>query len=104
MSCQACKLDRAHVSQYTAPLEKHSDMSEEMKSEAKDTVANAFEKHPDNYEQAAKFVKEQMDKKFGSPWHVVMGESFGFDISYESKHLMFMFMRGYTAIVIFKAL
>ena len=104
MSCQACKVCRDHVTQYPGPLEKHSDMPEEMKSEAKDTVANAFEKHPDNYELAAKFVKEQMDKKFGSPWHVVMGEAFGYDISYESKHLMFMFMRGYTAVVIFKAL
>lgn len=104
MSCQPCKVDRSHLAAFTGPLEKHSDMPEEMKAEAKDTVANALEKFPDNYEQAARLVKEQMDKKFGAPWQCVMGESFGYEITYESKHLMFMFHRGYTAVVIFKAL
>jgi dynein light chain 4 len=97
-------VDRNHLNAYTGPLEKHSDMPEEMKAEVKDTVVNALEKFPDNYEHAAKFVKEQMDKKFGAPWHCVMGEGFGYEITYESKHLMFMFHRGSTAVVIFKAL
>jgi dynein light chain 4, axonemal len=104
MSCQPCKMDRSHLSSHSYPLEKLSDMPEEMKAEAKDTVVTALEKFPDNYEQAAKFVKEQMDKKYGSPWHCVMGEGFGFEITYELKHLMYMFHRGYTAIVVFKAL
>lgn len=104
MSAQPCKIDRLHLEHYTGPLEKLSDMPEEMKAECKDTVVNALEKFPDNYEAASKFVKEQMDKKFGSPWHCVMGEGFGFEITYELKHLMYMFHRGYTAIVIFKAL
>jgi dynein light chain 4 len=104
MSCQACKLDRTHLANFSGPLEKHSDMPEEMKAEAKDAVANALEKCPDNYEGAAKMVKEAMDRKFGAPWHCVMGEGFGYEITYESKHLMFMFHRGYTAVVIFKAL
>ncbi|XP_077576071.1 dynein axonemal light chain 4 isoform X3 [Stigmatopora nigra] len=28
---------------------------------------------------AAKMIKESMDKKFGSSWHVVIGEGFGFE-------------------------
>lgn len=104
MSSLPCKLDRAHLANYAGPLEKLSDMPEEMRAEAKDTVVSALEKFPDNYELASKFVKEQMDKKFGSPWHCVMGEGFGFEITYELKHLMYMYHRGYTAIVIFKAL
>ena len=28
-------------------------------------------------------IKETLDKRFGTTWHVVVGEGFGFDISYE---------------------
>eukprot|EP00758_Cryptobia_borreli_P002826 Tbor_TRINITY_DN3324_c0_g1::TRINITY_DN3324_c0_g1_i1::g.23434::m.23434/K10412/DNAL4; dynein light chain 4, axonemal len=95
---------RQSLVQFNYPIEKLSDMSEEMKAECKDTVVNALEKYPSNYESAAKFVKEQLDKKFGSPWHCVLGEGFGFEITYELKHLMYMYHKGYIAIVIFKAL
>ena len=95
---------RQSVAAFNYPLEKLSDMPEEMKAEAKDTVVNAIEKYSDNYEMAAKFVKDQMDKKFGSPWHCVVGEGFGFDVTYELKHLMYMFHKGFIAVVIFKAL
>ena len=33
--------------------------------------------------QAAQMIKEALDKRFGTTWHVVVGEGFGFDISYE---------------------
>ena len=33
--------------------------------------------------QCAKTIKELLDKKFGASWHVVVGEGFGFEISYE---------------------
>ena len=97
-------MSHKHLESFTGPLEKHVQMPEEMRAEAKDTVANALEKFPDNYEQAAKMVKEQMDKKFGAPWHCVMGEGYGFAIMFEAQHFMFLFHRGYTAAVIFKAL
>ncbi|CAD2219491.1 dynein light chain 4, axonemal [Angomonas deanei] len=101
-----CSLE--YVRRYTAsishPLEKMSDMSEEMRVECREIVVNALEKHEDNYEQAAKYAKEQMDKKYGPCWHCVIGEGFGFEITYELKHLMYMFHKGYIAIVIFKGL
>ena len=28
-------------------------------------------------------IKDQMDKKFGSPWHVVVGRGFAYEITYE---------------------
>lgn len=101
-----CNLEyiRQAVSQYNYPLEKLSDMGDEMKAECKDTVVNALEKFPDSYEAAARFVKEQLDRKFGSPWHCVIGEGFGFEITYELKHLMYLYHKGYIAIVIYKAL
>lgn len=34
-------------------------------------------------------IKETMDKKFGSSWHVVIGEGFGFEITHEVKNLLY---------------
>jgi hypothetical protein len=30
-------------------------------------------------------IKDQMDKKFGSPWHVIVGKGFAYEISYEVR-------------------
>lgn len=40
-------------------------------------------RHSDNLELAARVIKENMDKKFGPPWHSVVGEYFSFEISHE---------------------
>lgn len=95
---------RRYANNLNYPLEKMSDMSEDMRTETKEIVVNALEKYEDNYEQAAKHAKEQMDKKYGPSWHCVIGEGFGFEITYELKHLMYMYHRGYLAIVVFKGL
>lgn len=101
-----CSLEyvRRYTQSLNYPLEKVSDMSEEMRVESKEIAVNALEKFEDNYEQAAKHTKEQMDKKYGPSWHCVIGEGFGFEITYEQKHLMYMFHKGHIAIVIFKGL
>jgi hypothetical protein len=39
------------------------------------------EKHYNNYSLASKMIKEQMDKKFGSAWHCVIGEGFDGTVS-----------------------
>ena len=63
------------------------------------------ELHPLPHTQAAaKFIKDVMDKKFGHPWHCVIGEGFGFEITYELKHLMYMYFGGNIAVLLFKAL
>lgn len=102
----ACSLEyaRRYTNSLNYPLEKASDMSEEMRAETKEIVINALEKYEDNYDMASKHAKEQMDKKFGPSWHCVIGEGFGFEITYELKHLMYMFHKGYIAIVVFKGL
>lgn len=51
---------------------------------------------------AAKMIKEAMDKKFGSTWHAVVGEGYGFEISYECKNLLYMFFGGNVAITLWK--
>lgn len=102
-------------------------MNEEMRAEAIEMSITACEKYAPNYEVsyelqendtidsnyrfcpyclfqqvAAKTIKETMDKKFGSYWHVVVGEGFGFEVSYETKHILYLFFGGNLAIVLWK--
>ncbi|XP_011819605.1 PREDICTED: dynein light chain 4, axonemal isoform X1 [Colobus angolensis palliatus] len=69
----------------TFPLVRHSDMPEEMRLETMELCVTACEKFSNNNESAAKMIKETMDKKFGSSWHVVIGEGFGFEITHEKR-------------------
>ncbi|KAI8836352.1 hypothetical protein BC829DRAFT_405711 [Chytridium lagenaria] len=62
---------------FNYPLVKVCDMVDELRVEAVDMVVTAVEKHPGNYEAAAKSVKELMDKRCGSSWHVVVGRALG---------------------------
>ena len=32
------------------------------------------------------FLQEQMDRKFGAPWNVVIGEYFSFEITFEARY------------------
>ncbi|XP_061080483.1 dynein, axonemal, light chain 4a isoform X1 [Conger conger] len=72
---------------HSFPLIRHTDMPEEMRVEAMELCVTACEKFTTNNESAAKMIKESMDKKFGSSWHVVIGEGFGFEITHEEVPL-----------------
>eukprot|EP00983_Pelagomonas_calceolata_P026025 816921-Pelagomonas_calceolata.AAC.2 len=51
---------------------------------------------------AMQMIKEQMDKKFGSPWHVVVGKAFGYEITYEVRNLLYIFVGGRTSVLLWK--
>ncbi|XP_026474350.1 dynein light chain 4, axonemal [Ctenocephalides felis] len=87
---------------HTYPLVKFSDMSDEMKSESVELAVTACEKFAANNEAAARMVKEAMDKKFGPSWHVVVGEGFGFEVSYQTQNLMYMYNGGTVGVCIWK--
>ncbi|KAG8126735.1 putative Dynein light chain protein [Naja naja] len=87
---------------HSFPLIRHSDMPEEMRVEAMELCVTACEKYATNNESAAKMIKETMDKKFGSSWHVVIGEGFGFEITHEVKNLLYMFFGGSLAVCVWK--
>ena len=78
-------------------------MTDEIRTETVDTVVTAIEKHQGNYEAAAKNVKEAMDKKFGAPWHVTIGEGFAFEIVHEMRNLLFMYFGGSIGALVWKA-
>ncbi|XP_076046648.1 dynein axonemal light chain 4 [Oratosquilla oratoria] len=87
---------------HTYPLLRHTDMSEELKVETMELCVAACEKYPSNNESAARMIKETMDKRHGATWHCVVGETFGFEVSYEVKHLLYMFFAGNLAIAVWK--
>ncbi|XP_029980089.1 dynein light chain 4, axonemal [Sphaeramia orbicularis] len=87
---------------FNFPLIRHTDMPEEMKVETMELCVTACEKFETNNESAAKMIKESMDKKFGSSWHVVIGEDFGFEITHEAKNLLYMFYGGRLAICVWR--
>uniref|UniRef100_A0A671W6F1 Dynein light chain n=1 Tax=Sparus aurata TaxID=8175 RepID=A0A671W6F1_SPAAU len=80
----------------------HTDMPEEMRVETMELCVTACEKFATNNESAAKMIKESMDKKFGSSWHVVIGEGFGFEVTHEVKNLLYMFFGGSLAVCVWK--
>ena len=42
-------------------------------------------------EQAARMVKEQMDKKYNENWIVIIGKGFSFEVTHEVKHVLWMY-------------
>ncbi|CAH8586776.1 unnamed protein product [Heterobilharzia americana] len=87
---------------HTYPLLKHSDMNEDMLTEVMELCVTACEKFSTDNEAASRFVKETMDKKFGAAWQVAIGESFGFEITYDIKSILYMLCGGNLGIIVWK--
>ena len=54
-------------------------------------------------QKTAQSIKEGLDKKFGPSWHVVVGEGFGFNITYNDKHMIYIYYLEKVGILAFKA-
>ncbi|GAB6032636.1 Dynein light chain 4, axonemal [Chamberlinius hualienensis] len=89
---------------FTYPLIRETDMTEEMKIETIDLCVTACEKFTNNNESAARMVKEAMDKKFGLSWHVVIGESYGLEVTHEVQSLLYMYFTGNLAVCVWKCI
>ena len=87
------------------PLIKESDMSEDHRTDAVEVVTTAIDKFSasQDYENAARYIKDMLDKRMGQPWHVVVGQHFSFDITYEEGNLLYVFWGGDIAVLAFKA-
>ena len=83
-------------------LIKNCDMNEEMRQDCVDLVITASEKYSNNFEAAARLVKETMDKKYNESWVVIIGEGFGFEVTHEVKHVLWMYFNS-VAILVCKA-
>jgi dynein light chain 4 len=87
------------------PLQRSVDMPAEMASEALEVITMSVDKHTQgpvkNFEAAAQLIKITLDKKFGAAWHCVIGEGFGFDITYQAKNMVYVYY-GSMGVLIYK--
>ncbi|KAG6950090.1 hypothetical protein JG687_00014456 [Phytophthora cactorum] len=85
------------------PHLKHNDMTAEVCTETIEIITMACDKHVPvkNYEAAAQLIKQSMDKKFGSSWHCFIGEGYGFDISYQQRHMLYLYV-GEIGVLVYK--
>ena len=93
----------AYIKMAGYALIKHTDMESEMRAEATEICTSAVEKFPANMEKSSQYIKDAMDKKFGAPWNVVLGEYFSFEVTSEVKHLLYMFCGGTNAVLVWKS-
>jgi dynein light chain 4, axonemal len=89
-------------------LVKSASMGHELQSETLDLIISALDSQTQsgnlpNYENAAKFIKDQMDKKFGGSWQCIIGEAFGFNVTYQLEHMLYFYYQGLMAVLLFKA-
>lgn len=45
-----------------------------------------------------------MDKKYGLSWHVVVGESYGLEVTHELQSLLYMYFAGNLAVCVWKCI
>eukprot|EP00055_Hartaetosiga_balthica_P014094 m.75612 g.75612 ORF g.75612 m.75612 type:complete len:96 (-) comp8487_c0_seq2:1057-1344(-) len=76
-----------------------TDLNEEMLAECTESAQTAIEKHSSSNENASKMLKEIMDKKFGGPWHVVIGETFGFEVTHQLTNILYMYFNNLAILV-----
>ena len=43
-----------------------------------------------------------MELRYGTYWHVVVGEAFGFEVTYEENNLIYVFFGGHIGICAWK--
>ena len=43
-----------------------------------------------------------MDKKFGAPWHVVVGKAFSYEVTTEVRNILSIFVAGKVAVLLWK--
>ncbi|CAB4057928.1 DNAL4 [Lepeophtheirus salmonis] len=73
--------------QHIHPIVRTSLVSQEIKDDIMELILNAMETFLWHTKDIAKYLKEELDKKYGAMWHVIIGEDYAFDITFETASL-----------------
>ncbi|CAL8118649.1 unnamed protein product [Orchesella dallaii] len=84
------------------PLIRMTDLPNETKPEIVEMISTTVERNSLDLQNACKLIKEHMDKTYGSSWNVIIGEAFGFEVSYLKRHLLYMFTLGTLGVLVWK--
>ena len=83
------------------PLVVESDMNEDLQTETVELIVSVIERSQNNLEVCSKSLKEDMDKKTGPGWNVVVGEGFSHYITY-FKNMIFVYFGGNIGVLMWK--
>ena len=89
------------------PLVASSDIEGDMRQEIIDTIVGAIDRfcqgnNSGGSETAAKSIKENLDKQYGSSWQIIIGKGFAFDITSLESCYMHCYYQGDTGVLAFK--
>ncbi len=90
-------LNRTHVSL----LVRRCFMSRENTEDALDVILSAAERYSWCADKISAQVKRNLDDRLGAAWHVIVGETFAFEITFESDAFIYVFY-GSLGIVAWK--
>lgn len=68
----------------------YTEMTGSLLRDSVSVCADACRKYPDSHEKAAKQIKQTMDKRHGTSWHVVVGAAFGLEITHEVRNVLYL--------------
>ena len=81
-------------------------LSGDARQEIIDTIIGGIDKFCStdrgNMEEAAKWIKESLDKHFGLTWQVIIGNAFGFDITSLENNLLHCYYQGDIGVLVYK--
>eukprot|EP00040_Diaphanoeca_grandis_P006925 m.39120 g.39120 ORF g.39120 m.39120 type:complete len:114 (-) comp18093_c0_seq1:97-438(-) len=88
--------------EFNYPLTVKTDMIEEMAVDCQEQAVTCIEKANNNYEVASKMLQEEMVKKYGDGWHVVMGDGYGSEVTHDHGSLCYAFVAGCAGVLVWK--
>jgi dynein light chain 4, axonemal len=54
-------------------------------------------------QKAAQAAKEGLDRKFGAPWHCVVGEGFSYNVTHQAACSVFLYYAEKLGVLVWKA-
>lgn len=54
-------------------------------------------------QKAAQAAKEGLDRKFGAPWHCVVGEGFSYTVTHQAACSVFLYYAEKLGVLVWKA-
>lgn len=106
--------DRCNINDYTSPLQEPGKRNYALLTHrgtisftSKNTDDRKFKNHCVYLfylcvQAAAKMVKRQFEQKAGLGWQVVIGQGFGFEITYDLNSVLLLYVGGNTGVLIWK--
>ena len=62
-----------------------------VKEDALDVILSGAEKFPWDNKKISQLIKKNLDNRLGAAWHVIVGETFAFEVEFESDYLIYVF-------------